>query len=82
MQTDALSGVAIDKIGKDTSQRPCARLKIHINRMTRAEIEQLSLRPVGGNVVVMKQHVAIEGNGLIVELTAKEPTRFHLHHDK
>ena len=82
VQTDALSGVAIDKIGKDTSQRPCARLKIHINRMTRAEIEQLSLRPVGGNVVVMKQQVAIEGNGLIVELTAKEPTRFHLHHDK
>ena len=82
VQTDALSGVAIDKIGKDTSQRPCARLKIHINRMTRAEIEDLDLRPVGGNVVVMKQQVAIEGNGLIVELTAKEPTRFHIHHDK
>ena len=82
VQTDALSGVAIDKIGKDTSQRPCARLKIHINRMTRADIEGLDLRPVGGNVVVMKQQVAIEGNGLIVELTAKEPTRFHIHHDK
>ena len=82
VQTDALSGVAIDKIGKDTSQRPCARLKIHINRMTRAEIEDLDLRPVGGNVVVMKQQVAIEGNGLIVELTAKESTRFHIHHDK
>ena len=30
----------------------------------------------------MKQQVAIEGNGLIVELTAKEPTRFYLRHDK
>ena len=82
VQTDALTGVAIDKIGLDNSKRPCARLKIHINRMTRADIEGLDLRPVGGNVVVMKQQVAIEGNGLIVELTAKEPTRFHIHHDK
>ena len=82
VQTDALSGVAIDKIGKDTSQRPCARLKIHINRMTRTELEDLDLRPVGGNIVVMKQVVNYEGNGLIVELTAKQATRFYLHHDK
>ena len=82
VQTDVMSGVAIDKIGKDTSQRPCARVKIHINRMTRAEIEELSVRPKGGNVVVMKQMVAIDGNGLIIELTAKEPTRFYLHHEK
>ena len=76
------SGLAIDKIGKDTSKRPCARLKLHINRMTRAEIEQLDVRPIGGSVVVMKQVVNYDGNGLIIELTAKEPTRFYLHHDK
>ena len=82
VQTDALSGVAIDKIGKDTSKRPCARIKLHINRMTRAEIEQLDVRPVGGSVVVMKQVVNYDGNGLIIELTAKEATRLYIHHDK
>ncbi len=76
------SGLAIDKIGKDTSQRPCARIKMRINRMTSTEIDQLKVMAVGGNVVVMKQYVATEGNGLIIELTAKQPTRFYLHHDK
>ena len=76
------SGLAIDKIGKDTSKRPCARIKMRINRMTSAEIDQIKVMPVGGNVVVMKQVLSIEGNGLIIELTAKQPTRFYLHHDK
>ena len=70
------SGLAIDKIGKDTSQRPCARIKMRINRMTSAEIDQIKVMPVGGNVVVMKQVLSIEGNGIIIELTAKEQTRF------
>ncbi|MBO7264316.1 MAG: PEGA domain-containing protein [Alistipes sp.] len=82
VQTDVMSGVAIDKIGKDTSQRPCARLKMRVNRMTATEIDQLKVMVIGGNVVVMKHYVAAEGNGLIVELTAKQPTRFYLHHDK
>ncbi len=82
VQTDALSGVAIDKIGRDSSQRPCARIKMHINRMTRKEIDQLIVKPIGGNIEVMKKVVAAEGNGLIIELTAKQPTRFYLHHDK
>ena len=82
VQVDARTGVGIDKIPRDNSNRPCARIKMHVNRMTRAEIDGLQVRPVGGNVVVMKQTVAAEGNGLIIELTAKEPTRFYLHHDK
>ena len=82
VQVDARTGVGIDKIPHDNSNRPCARIKMHINRMTRAEIDGLQVRPVGGSVVVMKQTVAAEGNGLIIELTAKEPTRFYLHHDK
>lgn len=81
VQTDVLSGVAIDKIGLDLSRRPCARIKMHINRMTREEIEGLSVKPIGGNVIVMRRDVASEGNGLIIELTAKSPTRFYLHHD-
>ena len=82
VQTDAISGVAIDKIGKDHSQRECARIKMRMNRMTAAEIGELAVRPRGGNVEVMKCVVASEGNGLIIELTAKEPTRFYLSHPK
>ena len=82
VQIDAISGVAIDKITKDHSQRECARIKMRINRMTAAEIGELSVRPRGGNVEVMKCVVASEGNGLIIELTAKEPTRFYLTHPK
>ena len=82
VQTDAISGVAIDKIGVDPSRRPCARIKMHINRMTREDIAGISVRPVGGSVVVTKQVVAAEGNGLVVEMTAKTPTRFYLHHAK
>ena len=82
VQVDRIIGVGIDKIPHDNSNRPCARIKMHVNRMTRAEIDGLKVYPVGGSVVVMKQTVAAEGNGLIIELTAKEPTRFYLHHDK
>ena len=82
VQTNAISGVAIDKIQPDLSRRPCARIKMHINRMSREDIASLSVKTVGGNVVVMKSVVASEGNGLIIELTAKPQTRFYLHHDK
>ena len=82
VQTEVLSGVAIDKIGLDLSRRPCARIKLHINRMTREEIDGLSVKPIGGNVIVMRRDVAVEGNGLIIEMTAKSPTRFYLHHDE
>ena len=82
IHTDALTGVAIDKIEPDYSKRPCARIKMHINRMSREEINGISVKVIGGNVVVMKRLVAAEGNGLIIELTAKPETRFYLHHDK
>ena len=82
VQKDAISGVTIDKIGVDRSRRACARIKMHINRMTRTEIEGLTVQQIGGVIDVMKQIVATDGSGLIIELTAKEPTRFYLHHDK
>ena len=82
VQTDAISGVAIDKITKDHSNRECARIKMRINRMTAAEIGEIQVRPRGGNVEIMKCVVAGEGNGLIIELTAKEPTRFYITHPK
>ena len=82
VQQGALSGVAIDKIQPDHSKRPCARIKMRINRMSRADIDQLSVKIVGGNIALMRREVATEGNGLILEMTAKEQTRFYLHHDK
>ena len=82
IHTDALTGVAIDKIEPDFSRRPCARIKLHINRMSREDINGISVKVIGGNVVVMKRLVAAEGTGLIIELTAKPETRFYLHHDK
>ncbi|MBO7242716.1 MAG: PEGA domain-containing protein [Alistipes sp.] len=82
VQQGALTGVAIDKIQPDHSKRPCARIKLRINRMSRADIDQLSVKIVGGNIALMRREVATEGNGLILEMTAKEQTRFYLHHDK
>ncbi len=82
VQTDALSGVAIDKIALDRSKRPCARIKIHINRMSREEIDCLEVKVIGGNVELTRKLTAYEGNGLILEMTAKPQVRFYLHHDK
>ena len=81
VQQGALSGVAIDKIQPDPSKRPCARIKMHINRMKREEIAELKVITTGG-IAITKRIVATEGNGLIIELTAKPETRFYLHHDK
>ena len=82
VNTDALTGVAIDKIEVDNSLRPCARIKLKVNRMTREDISNLQIKVIGGIHDVMKKIVAHEGNGLIIELTAKPQTRFYLHHDK
>ncbi|MBO5972393.1 MAG: PEGA domain-containing protein [Alistipes sp.] len=81
VQQGALVRVAIDKISPDPSKRPCARIKMHINRMKREEIAELNVITTGG-IAVTKRIVAAEGNGLIIELTAKPETRFYLHHDK
>ena len=82
VQVDDITGVPIDKIELDNSLRPCARIKLKINRMTRADIENVQIKVAGGIHDVMKKFVAHEGNGLIIELTAKPQTRFYLHHDK
>ncbi len=81
VQQGAIISVPIDKISPDPSKRPCARIKMHINRMKREEIAELKVITTGG-IAVTKREVASEGNGLIIELTAKPETRFYLHHDK
>ena len=82
IQTDVLTGVSIDKIGLDRSKRPCARIKLHINRMTREEIDQIAVHPIGGNIELTKKATSYEGNGLIIEMTAKPQTRFFIRHNK
>ena len=82
VNADAVTGLSLDPIGLDKSNRQCARIKLHINRMTPEEISQIEVRPIGGSVIVMKSAPAYDGIGLIVELTAKPETRFYLHHNK
>ncbi len=82
VQSDALTGIAIDPIGLDGSKRPCTRLKMRINRMTRDEIGELSFRLRGGVIDLRKQVVAHEGNGLIIEMTAYKNTVFYLQHPR
>ena len=81
-QKGVLETVNIDPIAKDRSQRACVRIKLHVNRMTREEIDQLQVVIAGGNVALTKKVTSFEGNGLIIEMTAKPQTRFHIHHDK
>ena len=81
VNTDAMTGLNIDPIAKDRSNRECARVKIHVTRMTAEDIAGISVRTVGGNILVMRQIVAAGGNGIIVEMTARPGTRFYLHHD-
>lgn len=82
IQQGGIVGIPIDKISLDPSKRPCARIKIHINRMSREEIAELKVEALTGGIAITKSIVASEGNGLIIELTAKPETRFYLHHDK
>ena len=82
VQTDALTGIAIDPIPLDGSKRPCTRLKMRINRMTREEIGELAFRLRGGVIDLRKCQVAHEGNGLIIEMTAYKNTVFYLQHPR
>ena len=80
VQQDAITGVSVDKIEKDRSNRECARIKLHLNRMTPEEVSQVGVRTLGGNVIVMKKTVAHGGNGLIIEMTARPGVRFYITH--
>ena len=79
VQSDALTGVNIDPIGVDSSRRPCARIKVKINRMTREEIDQIEIKIVTNNEL-RKCKTADYDNGLIIEMTAKPSTRFYFNH--
>ena len=80
-QQGVLEKVNIDPVVKDRSQRACARIKLHVNRMTSADIDQLQVHIAGGVQQLTKKVLAYEGNGLIIEMTAKPQTRFFLRHN-
>ncbi|MBR7183738.1 MAG: DUF1566 domain-containing protein [Alistipes sp.] len=80
VHSDALTGVNIDPIGLDSSKRPCARLKVRINRMTKENINELQVKIITNNQLT-KCKTAEYDNGLIIEMTAKPQTRFYLQHD-
>ena len=79
VQTDPLTKVNIDPIAIDSSRRPCARIKMKINRMSREEINGLEVK-IHTNNELTKCKTAEYDNGLILELTAKSATRFYLYH--
>ena len=81
IQSGSLSGVNIDPISLDSSRRPCARIKMKVNRMTREEIDGLLIK-IRTNNECIKCKSADYDNGLIIEMTAKSESRFYLHHDK
>ena len=78
VQSDALTGVNIDKIGEDTSRKPCARVKIKFANMSRAEVDALDVK-FQSNTDLAKRKVAdYYDNVLILEMTAKPNTRFYV----
>ena len=76
---DALTGVNIDPIGVDSSRRPCARVKVKINRMSREEIDKIEVK-IHSNNQLTKCKTAEYDNGLIIEMTAKSESRFYFYH--
>ncbi|MBR5886210.1 MAG: PEGA domain-containing protein [Alistipes sp.] len=79
IHNDALTGVNIDPIGVDSSRRPCARIKVKINRMSREDIDKLEVK-IHSNNELTKCKTAEYDNGLILEMSALSNTRFYFLH--
>ncbi len=77
VNTDALTGVNIDPIRKDSSRNACARLKIQFANMSRAEVDALVLQ-FRSNTDLVRQEIGYYDNVLILEMTAKPSTRFYV----
>ena len=76
--SDALTGVNIDPIRKDSSRDACARVKIRFANMSRAEIDALSVKFRSNTELVRQQVAQYFDNVLILEMTAKPNTRFYV----
>ena len=78
VQRDALTGVNIDKIGEDTSRKPCARVKIKFANMSRAEVDALDIKFQSNTDLIKRKVADYYDNVLILEMTAKPNTRFYV----
>ena len=76
VQSDALTGVSVDPIRKDSSRDACARIKIRFANMNRAEVDALKFEP-RSNTDIARQDIGFYDNVLIIEITAKPNTRFY-----
>ena len=77
VNTDALTGVNVDPIRKDSSRNACARVKIQFANMSRAEVDALVLQ-FRSNTDIARQEIGYYDNILILEITAKPNTRFYV----
>ena len=77
VNTDALTGVNVDPIRKDSSRNACARVKIQFANMSRAEVDALRIQ-FRSNTDLVRQEIGYYDNVLILEMTAKPVTRFYV----
>ena len=77
VNADALTGVNVDPIRKDSSRNACARVKIQFANMSRAEVDALVLQ-FRSNTDLVRQEIGYYDNVLILEMTAKPSTRFYV----
>ena len=78
VNADALTGVNIDPIRKDSSRNACARVKIKFANMNKAEIDVLSVKFQSNTDIVRQEVAQYFDNVLILEMTAKPVTRFYV----
>ena len=80
VNADALTGVNIDPIAKDSSRNKCARVKIKFANMSRAEVDALEVKFQSNTDLARQQVAQYFDNVLILEMTAKPMTRFFVKH--
>ena len=77
MVSQGTDNANIDPIRKDSSRKPCARIKIRFANMSRAEVDELKIERKSNNDLV-RQEILFYDNVLILEMTARPDTRFYV----
>ena len=77
MVSQGTDNANIDPIRKDSSRKPCARIKIRFANMSRAEVDALKIERKSNNDLV-RQEILFYDNVLILEMTARPDTRFYV----
>ena len=77
MVNSGVDNANIDPIRKDSSRNACARIKIRFANMNRAEVDALKIQ-FRSNTDLVRQEIGYYDNILILEMTAKDNTRFYV----